>query len=514
MNTIETDVLIIGAGPTGLMAANQLKRFGVEFILIDSKSGPTEQSRAIAVTARSLEIYEQMGIVDEVLKNGQHIESFHFFTDGKERGKLEIGNIGEGYSDYKYLLGYEQSKNEELLFRNLGEHQGDVKWETTFVELTSYEESITIVAKHKQEQFHIKAKYLIACDGAGSPVRHQLEMPFKGGTYENKFFVADTVLKWDLGYNGLIIAPGKHNFVAFFPMKGKSNYRVIGTLPLEYFKKPDISFEDIGKVVADTVGIEVSFEKVNWFSIYNLHHRRVDQFRKGRVFLAGDAAHIHSPAGGQGMNTGLQDAYNLSWKLSFVLKGMAKPALLDTYNEERLPFAKWLMSFTDRGFKIMTSDQWFIGFLRKYLAIVVFSTIMKVKWTRVRAFITVSQIWYSYSGMSIAQSRTTQKLKFKAGDRLPYVMAEGTRRSIYHLFTQPEFHLLCIGVHTTPDLSMVGIPVTIVHQPLSGSWIKLGVRREIYILVRPDNYIAFITDTMNQDVMVKFLSEYFITEKG
>src|SRR5687767_884179 len=178
MYIVETDVLIIGAGPTGLMAANQLKRFGVNFIIIDSKSGPTEQSRAIAVTARSLEIYEQMGIVDEVLTHGQHIDSFHFFTDGKERGKLEIGNIGEGYSDYKYLLGYEQSKNEELLFRNLGEHQKDVKWETTFVELLSHEEAITVVAKHKQEQIQISAKYLIACDGASSPVRHQLKMHF------------------------------------------------------------------------------------------------------------------------------------------------------------------------------------------------------------------------------------------------------------------------------------------------------------------------------------------------
>src|SRR5687767_3920240 len=187
MNAIETDVLIIGAGPTGLMAANQLKRFRVDFIVIDSKSEPTEQSRAIAVTARSLEIYEQMGIVDEVVANGQRIDSFHFFTDGKERGKLEIGDIGEGYSDYKYMLAYEQSKNEELLFRNLGEHQKDVKWETTFIELISNDESINILAEHEQEQYQLKAKYLIACDGASSLVRHQLEMPFKGGTYENKF---------------------------------------------------------------------------------------------------------------------------------------------------------------------------------------------------------------------------------------------------------------------------------------------------------------------------------------
>src|SRR5688572_3783112 len=202
---LTTNVLIIGAGPTGLMAANQLNRFGIDFIIIDKKSGPTLESRAIAVTSRSLEIYEQMGLSDEVVEQGQRINSFHFFNQGKERGVVQVGEIGKGYSDFNYMLGFEQSKNEEILSRNLSEHGKNVMWNTEFVSLEKYDQSIQVIAKNNQENISINAKYLIACDGASSPVRHQLKMKFEGGTYENKFFVADTLLKWDLGYDGLIV---------------------------------------------------------------------------------------------------------------------------------------------------------------------------------------------------------------------------------------------------------------------------------------------------------------------
>ncbi|HUR29829.1 MAG TPA: FAD-dependent monooxygenase, partial [Saprospiraceae bacterium] len=180
---LSTDVLVVGAGPTGLMAANQLNRFGVDFIIIDSKSGPTEQSRAIAVTSRSLEIYEQMGLSDEVLANGQRINSFHFFSQGKQKGIVKVGEIGKGFSDFNYLLAYEQSKNEELLYRNLLDHGKDVHWETTFIEIKEYRQNIQVIASNKRNDVIVEAKYLIACDGASSPVRHQLKMNFEGGTY-------------------------------------------------------------------------------------------------------------------------------------------------------------------------------------------------------------------------------------------------------------------------------------------------------------------------------------------
>ncbi|HUR31881.1 MAG TPA: FAD-dependent monooxygenase, partial [Saprospiraceae bacterium] len=332
---------------------------------------------------------------------------------------------------------------------------------------------------------------------------------------ENKFFVADTVLSWQLGYDGLVISPADRNFVGFFPMKGKSNYRVLGTLPNEYFEKKDITFNDIEKVIIETLGIDVTFEKVNWLSIYNLHHRRVDEFRAGNAFVAGDAAHIHSPAGGQGMNTGLQDAYNIAWKLAFVIKGYAKNELLDTYNEERLPFAKWLMSFTDRGFNILTSDRWFLAFLRKHFASKMVGIITELKWFRPRAFKILSQIGYSYHGMSLSGSSTAQKLKFKSGDRLPYVVDEISSKSIYHLFTKPSFSLLHIGKEQL-DIGMWNkikssfpFPVELVEDKIE-NWSKNGVKKDLYILVRPDNYILYLSDSLDALLIKEHLSRYFL----
>ena len=508
---MKTDVIIVGAGPTGLMAANQLNRFGIDFIIIDAKSGPTVESRAIAVTARSLEIYQQMGLSDTVVEKGAKINSFNFYYGGKRKAEIKIGAIGVGLSDFHYLLAFEQSKNEELLCENLKHNHKDVLWNTEFVELKEHQNSIEIIAKQNNQSISITAQYLVACDGAKSPIRHQLNFTFHGGTYENKFFVADVVMNWALEYDKLVVAPSEKNFCGFFPLKGDKYYRVLGTLPKEYFNNENITFPDIEKVVIETIGLPVNFEKVNWFSIYKLHHRCVDNFNSGRVFLAGDSAHIHSPAGGQGMNTGLQDAYNIAWKLAFVLKKYANPNLLTTYNEERLPFAHWLLKFTDRAFNIMTSDKWFIAKFRKYFAINMIGLLLSGERFKPMIFKTVSQIGYSYNTKALsATAITKQKLLFKTGDRLPFLKA-----NYYTNFKEACFHLLHIGYNKPGSLTVEQInkpfpfPIKIVESNLSEHWNELGVRSELFILIRPDNYIAFISDNFDEKQLKTYLTKYF-----
>jgi len=515
-SSLTCEVLIIGAGPTGLMAANQLARFGIDFMVVDTKDGPTVQSRAIAVTARSLEIYQQMGLSDYILQEGARINAFNLYSKGKRKAEVRVGEIGKGLTEFHYLLGFEQSKNEELLYQNLKDHGKEVLWETEFLELTEYHDTINAIAQSNGETFNIKAQYLVACDGASSLVRQQLNFSFKGGTYENKFFVADTVMNWDLNYDQLVITPGDKNFCGFIPMKGDKCYRVIGTLPREYFNNEDIAFKDIEEVVIQTLGINVTFEKVNWFSIYKLHHRGVNHFSQDRVFLAGDSAHIHSPAGGQGMNTGLQDAYNLAWKLAFVLRKKATTKLLDTYNEERLPFAKWLLKFTDRGFNMMTSDHWFIKMFRKFILLKLVSQVLGGNRLRQFIFKTISQTGYSYHSMSLSGSNSQQKLQFKAGDRLPYIEENNSTVKFYEQFTVASFHLLHIG--HKPLEADIGekvkrtftSPIKLVESNLSEHWKKLGVTDELFIMVRPDNYIGYICDTFDEMAIKRYYREYFL----
>ncbi|MCB0374794.1 MAG: FAD-dependent monooxygenase [Sinomicrobium sp.] len=509
--TLNTQVLIAGAGPTGLMAAVQLMRFGVDFIIIDKKSGPTAESRAIAVTARSLEIYGQAGLARHAIGNGKIITSFNLYTNGKRKAEVKIGEIGKGLSEFSYILAFEQSKNEEMLSDHIIRNGKTVHWEHEFLELTEHKSTIRALVRHKNEILHVTAEYLIGCDGAKSPLRHQLNFSFKGGTYKHKFFVADTLMRWDLGYDKLIITPGEKNFCAFIPLKNNRTYRIIGTLPKRYFDNEDISFCDIEDAVAATIGVPVNFESVNWFSVYKLHHRGVDHFSEGRVFLAGDSAHIHSPAGGQGMNTGLQDAYNLCWKLALVVKKQAKPSLLDTYNEERLPFARWLLRFTDRIFNLMTSGNRFIKLFRKYIALKIAGMGLASGSIRPFIFKTVSQTGYSYKGRHLSKNRSRQQLAFTAGDRLPYFPDD----DIYPLFTAAAFHLLYIGdspldaaMHRKIE-KLFPFAVMTVEQQLTGKWEKLGVKSTLFMLVRPDNYIAFICDVLDEAEVNSYLKRYF-----
>jgi len=505
------DVIIIGAGPTGLMAATQLARFNISFLIVDSKAGPTDQSRAIVVTARSMEIYQQLGISNVPIEQGRFITEFAIFVKGKQKALATVGEFGKGLTDFSYLLAFEQSKNEELLVRTLAAYNKEVCWNTELENIVQHQDKIEADLKHLSKPGHpiekVTAKYMIGCDGAKSMVRHLLNFSFKGGTYEQQFYVADTKLKWQEGFNKLILCPSRNNFCGFFPMAGSNSHRIIGTVPKVLNDRADLSFDDLEKAIKETVHFPMEIEAMNWFSVYKLHHRSVDTFRKGNVFLAGDAAHIHSPAGGQGMNTGLQDAYNLSWKLALVIKNIAGEKLLETYNEERLPFAKWLLKFTDRFFGIMTSSNIFISWLRNNIVPQMLKIFLKSPFIRPLMFKTLSQIKWSYKDCSVSKNRSAQKLKFTAGDRLPYVLINTgqTSESVYTLLMQPVFHLLMIG-NTNISFTMHEFVKPVISN--LEDWKSFGVTKSLYILVRPDNYIALVADEMNKEILDSYLQQY------
>ncbi len=510
---MKTAVIIIGAGPTGLMLANQLKRFGISFLVVDTKSGPTNESRALSVSARSMEVYQQLSLSDNILKESVDINGFGFYNRGKVVADFSMANSGKGISDFpKPMNAFEQSKNESILFENLNEDKPKVLWNNEFVELNETENQVEVKIKNTKDGSvqTLTANYIIGCDGARSAIRHQRNFTFEGGTYDNKFYVVDTIMTWEFGYDKVIMSPSDGVFVAFFPLKGKNRMRIIGTLPVEFTSKDDIDFDAIEKVIKNVAKFELNFESIGWHSVYRIHHRCVDKFSIKRVFLAGDAAHIHSPAGGQGMNTGLQDAHNLGWKMAMVLKQMAKPTLLNTYNEERLPFAQSLIQNTDKGFKMITSENWWIKNFRNYIILPLIGKLMKFEFLQVFEYKTLSQLFYSYKNHSLSKSLTKQNLKFKAGDRLPSVEPE-----FFTKFRDPVFHLVCISDDKKTENELEEIrkcfpfDIKIVLTPITETWAKLGVKNTLYILVRPDQHICILLDNINKAQITNHLEKYF-----
>jgi 2-polyprenyl-6-methoxyphenol hydroxylase-like FAD-dependent oxidoreductase len=511
---MDAAVIIIGAGPTGLMAASQLSRYGITCIVVDSKAGPTLQSRALLVTSRSLEIYDQMGIADKVVNQGMQVEEFSIFTQGAEKVKFPIGNIGQGLTDFPFMHVFEQSKNEQLLCDVLAMEGNSIWWNTEFLGLEQDNEGVAVhllKCLPQEQSITLRAKYVIGCDGAGSKVRQILKCKFEGGTYKHKFFVADVKIRWDQAPHKVIASLARSGFCVFFPMQGDNNFRVLGTLGKFSGLDENIEFSDVQSNIEATIGMRLIFEQVNWFSTYRLHHRYVDKFKVDRCFLAGDAAHIHSPAGGQGMNTGLQDAYNLAWKLAMVLQDYSSEKLLDTYHSERYPFAKWLLKFTDRAFAMISSQNVFISWFRIYLAPILLRRFISRKGVGKNMFRTVSQIWYSYGSSPLSATLSSQKLKFKAGDRFPYVLTpvNGTMQSCYHLFRDAKFHLVIIGKPQVEKDSNL-IPerlknfIKIVSIPISSAWVGLGIEKSLYILVRPDNYIGLLADALDETTLENY----------
>src|SRR6185503_2764341 len=366
METIRTDIAIIGAGPTGLALACQLVRHGIDFVILDKNEGITPYSKAIGVQARTLEIYEQIGLAHKAIDQGAIAGKGRMLVGGEVRGEIDFSNIGQGLSPYPFVLMLEQSKNERLLYDYLKSHRRDVLWNRELTKLSQTEAGVTaeVTTPDGASQI-VEAKYLVGCDGAKSPTRRALGLEFEGSTFERMFYVADAQVDWHLSHDALHICLAKDSFVVFFPLKGEKRYRIVGVFPEEFAKEEgDILYEEIEQRIKEEAKLKLDIHDVEWFSTYKVHTRHVSQFSAGRCFLAGDSAHIHSPAGAQGMNTGIQDSYNLAWKLALVLQGVADKTLLDTYNEERLENAKNLLQTTDRMFQFAAGSEWFLAFLR------------------------------------------------------------------------------------------------------------------------------------------------------
>jgi len=506
-----TDVLIIGAGPTGLSLACQLERYGVDFIIAEKKEGVTPYSKAIGVQARTLEIYEQIGLAQEAIEQGTVAGKGRLLVGGEVRGEIDFSNIGEGLSPYPFVLMLEQSKNEKLLYEYLQNHRKEVRWQTELESFSQDDSGVTAQVKTSDGAAGtIEAKYLVGCDGPKSLVRHTLGLEFEGSTFERMFYVADSQIDWNLSHDALHICLAKDSFVVFFPLKGEKRYRIVGVFPEEFSKdEGEVLYEEIESRIKELAELELDIHDVEWFSTYKVHTRHVSKFSQGRCFLAGDAAHIHSPAGAQGMNTGIQDGYNLAWKMALAVQGNAGEKLLNTYNEERLENAKHLLQTTDRMFQFAAGSEWFLSFLRTDVLPPLAKYILSFDPVRRFLFPLISQIGISYRHSSLSQHTGDEDFKIKAGDRMPYFLIDG--ESIYDKLRQPKFHWLVFS-NTENDFhlykselegqyaGLVDFNVVSLHPQVAEVF---GTKKSFNVLLRPDNYVGLISsETWPDDLRI------------
>ena len=413
----ETPVLIVGAGPTGLALALFLAKSGVRPRIIDKNSGPGQASRAMGVQARTLEFYRQLGFADDVVSKGIPIETIHLRAHGHV-SEINIADFGDGVSPYPFILSFPQDDHERLLVEKLTAAGVAVEWDTELLELRDTGDRVHATLRKKDGTEECDVAYLCGCDGARSTVRAGLRLGFSGGTYDKTYFVADVEA------TGAAAAPhlfslclGTKDVLLVLPVRSTGMSRLIGVIPEELKGRDDVGFEDIRPTAEQEADIRV--QKVNWFSTYRAHHRVADHFRVGRVFVSGDAGHIHSPVGGQGMNTGIGDAVNLAWKIAAVVQGRADASLLDTYEPERIAFARALVATTDKMFQLMTGSgaghQMFRETVFPHLA----SFALGFPGVRAAAFRLVSQTRINYHGSALSDGEAGE---VHGGDRLPWVL--------------------------------------------------------------------------------------------
>ena len=513
----KTDVIIVGAGPTGLSLACQLIRYGIDFVVLEKNEGITPFSKALGVHARTLEIYEQIDLAQKALAKGTIAGKVRMLESGKIVGEVDLSNIGQGFSAYPFLLVLEQSENERLLYEYVQNQGREILWQH---ELKTFSQDASVVTAQvgtsSGETQIIESKYLVGCDGPRSPVRRQLGLSFEGSTFERMFYVADVQIDWKYSHDALHVCIAEHSLVAFFPMPGEKRWRIVGSFPEGHDKdEGEILYEEIEARIKEEAELELDITRVDWFSTYKVHTRHVEKFSSGRCFLAGDSAHIHTPAGGQGMNTGIQDAYNLAWKLALVLKGAAAERILDTYNEERLPNAKRLLQTTDRMFNLAAGTDWLVNLIRTTIFPPMAKFILSIDAVKKRFFPLISQIGITYRESSLSEHDGDRDFEVKAGDRMPYFLIDG--HSIYDKLRAPKFHLLPFANGPNQDAGNYQVTTDAIGSNyadlLDQDVITInpqvaelfGTDKPFHVFLRPDNYIAFISSENSSDQLASYL---------
>ncbi len=435
----DCDVLIAGAGPVGLFLACDLARRGVKARLIDKNEGPTDLSKAIGVHARSLELFQDLGIVDEAIRRGVPQIGALMFSGEHKLVELDLFKLD---SPYPMLLDLVQGETERLLIEHLATLGGRDERQVELLEFAQDDDGVTATLRHSDgRQESCRAAYLVGCDGAHSTVRHALDLDFSGESYPKNMILADVHLAWNMPSDRIIMNFAQDGLLFAAPIAGGRD-RILGDIPDDL---TDITLDVVQDFMNARSPVPVTVSDPVWLTTFRISERQVDRYREGRVFIAGDAAHIHSPAGGQGMNTGMQDAYNLGWKLGLAVHGQASEGLLDSFNDERHPVGAQVLKETG-GMLRMIDIKSMVGRITRDTLVGLLGPRETVQ-KRLRQQLSQHAIGYPDSHVVLNHWHHGRQ-KIKAGERAsdgPLVDSQGNTTTLFEALRGPRHVLLAFA---------------------------------------------------------------------
>jgi len=532
------EVAVVGAGPVGLTTAAELARHGISVRVLDRRAAPVEHSHAAVVHVRTQEVFEAMGVADRIVPAGFPLQYISLNAFGKLLGGIRVHGVDGPYPGPRVIP---QHDVETALAAHAVAQGAEIARGVEVTGITETEAGFTLALRGPDGATEeLQAGYVVGCDGGHSFVREHAGIGFPGERYDGfEFIHADATLRWSHPSGRGYVYVTKDRLVLLFPFDGIGRYRVLcARTDQDPDKRGEPQLDELQAIlreVSGDAGAELS--EASWLARWRSSHRIAERFRAGRLFLAGDAGHIHVPVGGQGMNTGIQDGFNLAWKLAAVIRGKAQPALLDTYQSERYPVAEELLRSTDRGFHLMVQPNDLASFALKLFG----SSVIALEGVQDRLRRVLGEVTINYRPSALAEDHGGS-IGPIAGDRAPdgVVVRAADRRTLRLLeaIAGPRWNLLVFaGLEAESGLAgLLGLaqqvaqrfgaqvtPVLVTPGAVPLDWPggglydrdnllheRYGVRHAALYLIRPDWYVGFRAPATRGDVLLKYLERWLL----